>query len=217
MEKQRLVIIGSLAGALVLLFIAISILTITSEWHRSKKSIYPQLIAVNQADIMTDMVRTGFTRDVTIGYAIDKDESYDFIMERKLQEWDITAEELHEIAMRNLEELAVTTDIELATSEDSEAGTYAFIETGDGYDASRILSKTIRTEIAKHMGDEFRAGIPVRDFIIFWHKDAPFRDSFKTQIREEFHGGGKYQLTPEQFKVTVDGIEQLGISITPVF
>lgn len=180
----------------------------TKEWREVQPSVLPQLMPGNNKK-QAPLVYTEISRDIDVGYVIDREKSYDFIMQDSLAAWEIDAKTLHKTAMRNLEKLAETTEIQFADSEETPGGRYAIIETSDGYAAARILSEEIRKKMREYLGEEYVAAVPVRDFLIFWHKDFPLAGQFMEQVEKEYAAEEIYRLTPRLFLITDEGMTPL--------
>jgi len=179
------------------------------EWRKVKDTVLPQLMEGNLKRRLPLIVHREISRDLDIGYVLDHEIGYDFIFRKNLEEWGISENTLHKTAMRNLEKIAKDTEIQLADAEEQETGRYAIIETGDGYDAARILLPAIQKKVRKYLGEEYIAATPTRDFLIFWHKDFSLGGQFMEEVEKQYKLGGKYKLTPRVFLVTKKGIEPL--------
>ncbi|KKW39279.1 hypothetical protein A2454_02780 [Candidatus Peribacteria bacterium RIFOXYC2_FULL_55_14] len=180
-----------------------------AEWREVKTSVLPQLMEGNLRRRLPAIVYEEISRDLSLGYVIDHDQSYNFIMKYNLEEWGINQKTLHRTAMKNLEKLVGNTEVQYADTNEDEKGRYAIIETGDGYDAVRILSPSLQKNMREYLGAEYIAGMPVRDFLIFWHKDLSYTSDFIEQVEKAYAEGDKYKLTPRLFLVTEDGLEPL--------
>lgn len=180
-----------------------------AEWKEVKASVMPQLMEGNLKRRMPTAVNREVSRDLDLGYVIDREKGYDFIMNYNLRDWNIDEKTLHKTAMKNLEKLVKETEIQAADAAENDTGRYAIIETGDGYDAVRILSPTLQKRMRKYLGNEYIAAVPVRDFLIFWHKGFTLTNEFIDQVENEYAAGDKYKLTPRLFLVTKDGLQPL--------
>jgi len=179
------------------------------EWKENKASIMPQLMEGNMKRRVPLIINREISRDLDLGYVIDREKGYDFIFQYNLKDWEIDAGTLHKTAMRNFEKLAKNAEIQTANAEEGTTGRYVIIESGNGYDAVHLLSPTIRKKLKKYLGKEYIIGIPTRDFFIAWHKEFSLGGQFMEQVEKEFEEGDKYKLTPRLFLVSEDKIEPL--------
>ena len=179
------------------------------EWREVKDSILPQLTEGNLWRRLPLLVHKEISRDLSQSYVISREHAYEFIFKYDVKDWGIDEKTLHKTAMQNLEKLAKETEMQFADAEESLVGRYVIVETGDGFDAARILSKHIQKEVRKYLGDEYIAAVPTRDFLIFWHRKFSLGGQFMEQAEKEYAKGDKYRLTPRMFLITKDGMEPL--------
>ncbi|MCW1923788.1 DUF1444 family protein [Luteolibacter arcticus] len=144
-----------------------------------------------------------FATGIAVGIVADFPQSYAYVRQVDLERWKISPEELHEIALENLE--AISRDIDVHLSK-NDAETILAIDSGDGYDAARILIPGLQDFIASHLGETFRFGIPNRDFLICWRLDCSpeFHRQLGGKIAED-HAERPYALSPSVFVRNSEG------------
>ena len=206
---MKKVFISAIAALLLIPSLFLSGCAGNAEWKEARVSVLPQLMEGNMKRKIPGIVYEEISRDLDIGYVIDHEKSYNFITTFNLKEWNIDQKTLHRTAMKNLEKLVGNTEVQYADTNEDENGRYAIIETGDGYDAVRILSPSLQKNMREYLGAEYIAGMPVRDFLIFWHKDFSSTSDFIEQVEKAYAEGDKYKLTPRLFLVTENGLEPL--------
>ncbi|MBF0706203.1 DUF1444 domain-containing protein [Alkalihalobacillus hwajinpoensis] len=102
------------------------------------------------------------TAETRIYYALDLGHSYRLIDEEWLKKENWTKEALHEVSLFNLRGLS--TEVKA----DTVAGnTFYFLNTNDGYDASRILNDSLLERMAKSAKGELAVAVPHQDVLIF--------------------------------------------------
>ncbi|HMO58488.1 MAG TPA: DUF1444 family protein [Roseiflexaceae bacterium] len=101
--------------------------------------------------------------DLIITYVIDEQRSVAYINEDQLERWGIGIDQLHERALANLRR--ATADVRFTTVGEGEQRLYIF-NSGDGYDATRLLLTDILAEWARSLPGRLVIGIPNRDFLI---------------------------------------------------
>lgn len=116
------------------------------------------------------LVYREFLADLIIVYTIDEDHSVAFINEDHLERWEITEQELHERAQANLRER--TNAIRYTTVGERDQRLYIF-NSGDGFDASRLLLTDMLTQWARTLPGRLVVGIPNRDFLIAFSDANP--------------------------------------------
>ena len=107
-------------------------------------------------------------------------------------EW--TAEQLSEAARFNVKSL------EAPFKQDEVAGNiFYFLSLGDGYEASRVLNKTLLADYAAQIEGEFAVGIPHQDVLIFAdiRNDAGY--DVLQQLMFDFFSNGRVPVTALPF------------------
>lgn len=106
-------------------------------------------------------VLTEHTAETNIYYALDLGKSYRLIDENMLQTLNLTAQQVKEMSLFNVRKL------ECRYSTDEVKGNiFYFINTNDGYDASRILNTFFLNHIQHQCEGEMLVGVPHQDVLI---------------------------------------------------
>lgn len=139
-----------------------------------------------------------------VAYAIDGDRTISYITRQQFDSWNLTIEELHEIALNNL--IAKSEAIEAQAAHDG-AGNINLIlfQTLDGYDASRVLLPTLHQKLRQYLGSPFAAGIPNRDILLCFRNDEETVNRLSAQIAEDYRQM-PHQVTEKLLLVTADGV-----------
>jgi uncharacterized protein YtpQ (UPF0354 family) len=115
----------------------------------------------------------------------------------------VSVEELDELARRNL--AAQDPALELKVFRGDE-GVAALFNTGDGYDASRLLLNHLYPQLAPELGGNFLVAIPTRDvFVAFPTEPDQFVGRLKQRIAADYRKL-PYPITDDLFLVTLDGV-----------
>jgi len=141
--------------------------------------------------------------DVLIGIVLDSEAGYSYVRQEDAALWGRTPEELFETAVANLTEASR----ELPMAMFPEPNLAIVIETKDGYDAARLLVPSIRQFVAEKLGEPFFAGIPNRDFLIMWSREAS--EEFQTFCRQRIAADAAEQdhpLSPRILVATADEV-----------
>lgn len=106
-------------------------------------------------------VLTEHTAETNIYYALDLGKSYRLIDENMLQTLNLTAQQVKEMSLFNVRKL------ECRYSTDEVKGNiFYFINTNDGYDASRILNTSFLNHIQHQCEGGMLVGVPHQDVLI---------------------------------------------------
>lgn len=106
-------------------------------------------------------VLTEHTAETNIYYALDLGKSYRLIDENMLQTLNLTAQQVKEMSLFNVRKL------ECRYSTDEVKGNiFYFINTNDGYDASRILNTSFLNDIQDQCEGEMLVAVPHQDVLV---------------------------------------------------
>ena len=101
------------------------------------------------------------TAETNIYYAVDLGKSYRLIDEKLLQQLNISKQQLKEMALFNVRKLE-----NKYTTDEVKGNLFYFINSNDGYDASRILNTSFLNEFEKQCEGEMLVAIPHQDVLI---------------------------------------------------
>lgn len=177
----------------------------SSTWEEERDSVRPQLMEKSER-VRADLVHEAFTPEVDVGYVLHRQDNYIFVTNERLKDWGVSQKKLHQEALGNLQNASDELEVTIANVPGDESAKYITIETGDGYDAARILLPSLREKAAAELGEPYFAGIPTREFLIFWSADFPLHTDFSNQVRNEFKSANDYAVTPEVFELRGDRI-----------
>jgi uncharacterized protein YtpQ (UPF0354 family) len=151
-----------------------------------------------------DLLATqAFVNDTVILYVIDLNNSLTPVTLEQLIRWGVSVEELDETARMNLAEHEPDLEVKVFHGDD---GAAAVFNTGDGYDASRLLLGHLHEKLAPELGREFLVAIPTRDvFIAFPLQPADFADRLHKRVRVDYKKL-PYPITDDLFLVARDGV-----------
>lgn len=101
------------------------------------------------------------TAETNIYYAVDLGKSYRLINEKMLEQMNLTQQQLKEMALFNVRKL----DNKYKTDE-VKGNIFYFVNSNDGYDASRILNTQFLNEIQQQCEGEMLVAVPHQDVLI---------------------------------------------------
>jgi uncharacterized protein YtpQ (UPF0354 family) len=168
-------------------------------WSDAKSKIRPQIIRRDYLKAHAKTVHTMFAEGLEVAYVLDFGKSNRFVTSDDAAAWGKSPQELYAAGLANLQNISKGISIKALGNE------IVMIDAGDSYDAARLLLPPIQKQVREFLGDEFRVGIPNRDFLIFWSQslDADATEKLEKQIAEEF-AATSYPLS-NQIMVFRDG------------
>jgi len=101
------------------------------------------------------------TAETNIYYAVDLGKSYRLIDETMLQEMNVTKQQLKEMALFNVRKLE-----NKYTTDEVKGNIFYFVNSNDGYDASRILNTSFLNDIQAQCEGEMLVAVPHQDVLI---------------------------------------------------
>ena len=180
---------------------------IPDRWDDAKPRLRVQLVSSRVTDIGR-AIAFPFADDVHSSLVSDCDNGYAYISSEDLERWGQTAVDAIEIGKQNL----VTATGSLPMQVLPGPTPLVAIQTGDGYDAARILIPQIREKIISELnGDESSevyVGVPNRDFLIAW--STAIDDEVHTQLSQTVAMDAQRQshpLSSRVLKVSKDAIQ----------
>lgn len=178
------------------------ILVVESETFEEIKSrILPQIMPAEYRDQMS-LLSDDLGDQAVVGFVIDGETTYQYVNRQTFENWQIEFSEFKKIAVANLAE--ISNDLQMTFVPMPTA--MIVINTQDGFDSARILVPHIREFLAEKLGKSFYFGIPNRDFLICWSKDAEknFQQTLRNQIALDFKER-PYPLSKYTFEFCEDG------------
>jgi hypothetical protein len=143
-----------------------------------------------------------------VAYGIDSDRSIAYIPRLQFDQWNMPLEDLHETAIDNLVSRSEAMSAQVAQDESGQIDLIIF-QTGDGYDASRILLPTLHERLREHIDSPFVAAIPNRDILLCFRNEPETLERVKSQVEEDYLRM-PHQVSDKLFLITADGIAPHG-------
>lgn len=179
-------------------------------WDEARSRLRVQLVS-------SDLVNLGkavafpFADDVHVSLVSDCDTGYAYIGKEDLERWGQSALDAIEIGKQNV----LDSHPDLPMSLMSGATPMIVIQTGDGYDAARVLIPEIRSQIIRQLSNEsddcsgaVYVGVPNRDFLIAWptHTDPNLHDEICATVAKDARCRS-HPLSESVLRVSEDRIE----------
>jgi len=177
----------------------------TGSFEEFRDRILPMVLSDQLSDtVHRETLTEPLVPGLRIAYAIDSDRSIAYIPRLLVKQWDVTVDELHDTAIENLVNRSEAMSAQVAQDESGRVDFIVF-QTGDGYDASRILLPTLHERLREHIGSPFIAGIPNRDILLCFRNEPDTVQRVRAQVIED-HKRMPHQVSDQLFLITADGI-----------
>ena len=175
--------------------------------HEVRDHILPMLSA--EEDSRNDeRVRMPWVGGLSVGYVVDEDDSYRFIQPQMLETWDLSLDELHDLAIANLRQYAEENPLEVTMLGDDAHPRMLMPVRPDAYNCSRILDPGFHGRLRDLFGPELIVGVPNRDFFIAVSmKDAALIDQVRSRVHQDF-ATMHHPLTKRLLVVSADGVSE---------
>ncbi|MFT4639184.1 MAG: hypothetical protein ACI8T1_002508 [Verrucomicrobiales bacterium] len=147
-----------------------------------RDKLYPQIMPVEYVTAAPmPLVSFPLSSEIAVGIVADFPESYMYLRQVELERWEVSADDIYELARKNLSGLSNALQVQMAG--DGKDVLIA-VASGDSYDAARILLPEFQEFLANHLGETFRFGVPNRDFLICWRLDcgSDFHQQMSMQV-----------------------------------
>jgi len=145
-----------------------------------------------------------FVNDTVVVFVIDLPQMTVSITTEQMIRWNLTSEELDDIARKNLDQYAPSMEMQIVESK--EGGRAAILSEQDGYDAARLLMSNLYRRLAPKLGGNFYVALPARDMFIALSPDPdPFVRRLQGRVTHDYKRL-PYPICEDLFLVTPDGV-----------
>ncbi len=176
----------------------------TGSFEQLKDRIFPMILPEDAGEAHFDTISQPLVGGLRVAYAIDSDRTIAYIPTSQFKEWNITLDDIHSAALDNLVGRSESMVASAAQDEDGQISLILF-QTGDGYDASRLLLPTLHERLREHLGSPFAAAVPTRDLLLCFRSDDQTIARVKDQVADDYRKM-PHQVTDRLLLVTQDGI-----------
>jgi len=169
--------------------------------------ILPMLSA--EDDVRIDKrVNMPWVGGLSVGYVVDEDNSYRYVHQAMLENWKLSLDELHEIAIHNLQQYTADNPLELTMVGDESDPRMLMPVKADAYNCSRILDPGFHHHLRDLFGPELIVGVPNRDFFVaVTLKDRALIEQVRSRVNEDF-ATMHHPLTRRLLVVSADGVSE---------
>lgn len=160
------------------------------------------------ADTLKDFVQLPWIGGLTQVFVIDEDDTYRFVHDSMLKQWDLSKESLQELAMENLDSYADEHPMQVNLIGDEDDPQMLVPVNPDPYNSARILGNSFHRRLRELFGPEVVVGVPNRDFFVAVSFNHP---KLITHVRErvvqDYHAM-HHPLTQRLLVISADGVSE---------
>jgi uncharacterized protein YtpQ (UPF0354 family) len=177
-----------------------------ASYDQLAERIMPVVVREDAMDVQTAlMVTQPLVAGLVVAYVVDSERSFWYVPRSAFESWKISIDDLHQRALDNLVGRSEAVSAHAVQDESSGRINLILFQTGDGFDASRILLPTLNERLREHLGSPFLAGVPNREILLCFRDEpetlARVRDQVKSDFRQMPH-----PITDKLLLVTPDGL-----------
>lgn len=173
--------------------------------ERIMPMLYPEEVWRNQ---FPNVVGVPWVAGLVVLFVVDESRAYWYIRDDLLATWQLSADELHELAVANLERYFDEHPMELTVAGEEDNPLLMIPTRVDSYNTSRLLSRSFREKIQQVLGGEFVVGAPGRDFFVAVNLQSPEAlEKVRQQVADDFEQTG-HPLSDRLLLVTHDGVAE---------
>jgi uncharacterized protein YtpQ (UPF0354 family) len=183
----------------------------TSDYADLADRIYPMLkpiamlVEVRERKLPLLAYRE-FLADLMVTYVIDEERSVAYINEDHLDRWRVSVQDLHERSLENLRRRTLD-QVQYTAVGEGEQRLFIF-NSGDGYDATRLLLADVLADWARELPGQLVIGIPNRDFLIaFSNANPDVLRGIAHQVQAD-SAQREYGLTDQLFTLTAGVVKE---------
>ncbi|WP_174729409.1 DUF1444 domain-containing protein [Mesobacillus harenae] len=162
-----------------------------------EKNIFPVIRSTSfpeEAEEGVPFLYDEHTAETRIYYALDMGKTYRLIDRKILDKENWTAAQVKETALFNVRSLPIM------TREDTVAGNiFYFLNTNDGYDASRILNESFLSQMKQKTKGEMALAVPHQDVLIIADIQNNTGYDILAQMTMSFFASGRVPITALSF------------------
>ena len=172
-----------------------------------RDQIMPMLSADDDARI-EERVQMPWVGGLSVGYVVDEDDSYRYVHQQMLEHWDLSLDDLHDLAINNLRKYATENPLEVTLVGDEARPRMLMPVKPDAYNCCRILDPGFHGRLRDLFGPELILGVPNRDFFVaVTMNDESLIEQVRTRVNEDF-ATMHHPLTRRLLVVSADGVSE---------
>jgi hypothetical protein len=143
---------------------------------------------------------------LAILYVVDQPDTYWYIREELLEKWELSPEQLHDLALSNLTVYWEVSPMQLHVVAGERGPSMVLPAKHDTYNAVRFLCPEFRDQLLELFGREFVIGLPSRDFFAATAVESrEVLQHFQQQVRSDF-ATSDHPLCDRLLQVSAEGV-----------
>lgn len=157
-----------------------------------------------------DIVGEPWVGGLAVLYVVDEANAYWYVRQDLLDSWELSAEELHDIALDNLQRYFQEEPMEMtvAAAEDGQ-GSIMMPSQPNSYNSVRLLSHEFLDKLRGVAGGDLAVGVPGRDYFVAVSMKLPeVVGQIRSRVANEFQHTD-HPLTDRMLLITPDGVSEL--------
>jgi len=155
-----------------------------------------------------ERVQMPWVGGLCVGYVVDEDDSYRYVHQKMIEAWNLSPDDLHDLALKNLRRYSATHPLEVTMVGDDENPRVLMPVKPDAYNCSRVLDPDFHCQLRELFGPELILGVPNRDFFIAATlKDPELISQIRKRVDEDF-SALHHPLTRRLLVVSADGVSE---------
>lgn len=172
-----------------------------------RERIMPMLYPQNQwQGQFPQHVGEPWVSGLAVLYVVDQPDTYWYIREELLEKWELSREQLHDLALSNLTVYWEVTPMQLHVAAGERGPSMVLPAKHDTYNAVRFLCPEFRSQLLELFGREFVTGLPSRDFFAATAVESrELLQHFQQQVRSDY-ARSDHPLSDRLLLVTADGV-----------
>ncbi len=167
--------------------------------------LYPEADA---DDSLKDFVKVPWVGGLTVMFVLDEDSTYRFVHRKMLDMWEVSVDELQELAMTNLETFASENPLEVTLIGNNENARMLVPVEPNAYNSVRLLGGDLHHRLRQLLGAELVVGIPNRDFFVAVSLKHPQLIGQVRQCVIEDYQSMHHPLTSRLLVISADGVSE---------
>ncbi len=155
-----------------------------------------------------ERVQMPWVGGLCVGYVVDEDDSYRYVHQRMIAAWNLSPDDLHDLALQNLRRYSAAHPLEVTMVGDERNPRLLMPVKPDAYNCSRVLDPDFHCQLRELFGPELIIGVPNRDFFVAATlKDRDLISQIRKRVDEDF-STMHHPLTRRLLVVSADGVSE---------
>lgn len=154
------------------------------------------------------LVRVPWVGGLCVSYVLDEQDSYRFIHESMMEQWQLQPEGLHALALQNLRLYSAEHPLEVTVVGEECDPSLLMPVKADAYNCVRLLDPVFHRRLRELFGPEVLVGLPNRDFFVAVSLQQP---ALIAQVQERVcrdYATMHYPLTHRLLVISADGVSE---------